>query len=285
MNLKTKIFLTALTVIGAVTAYPTYSAGDDGKAKNIVLSSDNLVVLNGEINDESVAKVSSSLLALDRKTTKFGKQKPINLYIYSPGGNIQSGLELIELAKGLKRPVNTITMFAASMAFQTVQNLGERNILKNGLLMSHRAAGGMEGSFGGLAPSQLDKRYAFWLQRIKELDEQTVARTNGKQTMEKYLASYANEMWITGNQAVQEGYADSVVTVTCDESLNGVESHETNFMGFSVHYDTSKCPLVTGLLNVKLDQPGGDATNSNPILEEVVKAKFLTKFQFLGELK
>ena len=282
MNLKIKSLL-AIVALVAVT-YPAMSDGNTSSSKNLILTKDNLVILNSEINGESVAKTSSELLRLDRKASAFGKQEPIYLYLYSPGGSIQDGLELFETTKGMKRPVSTVTMFAASMAFQLVQNLGDRLILNNGTLMSHRAAGGFEGSFGGQAPSQLDKRYSFWLQRLKEMDQQTVDRTNGKQTMESYLAQYANEMWITGQQSVKQGYADSIVTLSCDKSLDGNDSHTANIMGMKVTYETPKCPLITGLLNIKVES-GDGKTAVNPMLEETVKAKLISSFDFLGMVK
>jgi ATP-dependent protease ClpP protease subunit len=268
MNSNIKKIIAGLAVVLAVVAYPLVSAGKSKPedANKIVLNEDNTVSLNGEINAGSVAATVQALYKLDSRS-----KKPIYLFIYSPGGSIQAGLELIEAAKGMNRPVDTITMFGASMAFQTVQNLGNRNILKNGILMSHRAAGGFEGSFGGQAPSQIDSRYGFWLQRIKELDEQTVSRTKGKQTLQSYLETYKNEAWFTGSQAVEQGYADRIVTVHCDKSLAGTTVHKVDFMGMQIQYEIANCPLITAPLNVKLVE---EAKN-DPRLVEEVKTKFL----------
>ena len=277
MNSLTKKLIAGLTVLFAVMAYPLVSAGKGAKApEKIVLTADNTVSLNGEINDENVATAIQALQKLDN-----GSKKPIYLFIYSPGGSIQSGFELIEAAKGLNRPVNTVTMFAASMAFQTVESLGQRLILKNGVLMSHRANGGFQGNFGGQAPSQLDSRYNFWLQRLKELDEQTVSRTNGKQTLESYQKQYANETWMTGAQSVEQGYADAIVTVRCDKSLDGATPHQAQVFGFTINYEISKCPLITAPLNVK----AGDSGKNNPQLVEEIKSKFLETFDLEKTLK
>jgi ATP-dependent Clp protease protease subunit len=266
MNSKLKKLIAGLTIVAAVAAYPLVSAGKSNDSSRIVLTADNTVNLNGEINDQSVAATIQALYKLDSKS-----KKPIYLFIYSPGGSIQAGFELIEAAKGLQRPVDTITMFGASMAFNTVQALGNRNMLKNGILMAHRASGGFEGSFGGQAPSQIDSRYSFWLQRIKELDEQTVAKSKGKQTMKSYLDTYKNEAWFTGSQAVEQGYADNIVTVRCDKSLEGTSIHKVDFMGMQIQFETAACPLITAPLNVKLVE---EAKNDPRIVEEV-KSKFL----------
>jgi ATP-dependent protease ClpP protease subunit len=199
------------------------------------------------------------------------------LFLNTPGGSIQAGLELNEALNGIGRPVDTITLFAASMGFQIAQNLGERLILKNGILMSHRAAGGFEGSFGGQQPSQMDSRYQFWLDRIRELDEQTVKRTNGKQTYASYIKEYANEMWLTGTKAVSEGYADRVVKIKCDSSLSGSTSHNASLMGFQVLYDLDNCPINTSPLNVRIGNKEGK--NLTPEIEKEIREKFLSQFE------
>ena len=271
MNSKIKRLIVGLVVVSALLVYPLSSTGRASDHNRIVLTSDNTVNLNGEIDDQSVATTIQALQKLD---SKYKSNKPIYLFIYSPGGSIQAGLELIEAAKGLNRPVNTITMFGASMAFQTVQNLGQRLILKNGVLMSHRAAGEFQGYFGGQTPSQLDSRYGFWVQRTKELDEQTVKRTNGKQTMASYQKQYSEETWLTGSQSVEEGYADNVVTVRCDNSLNGTETKTGNFMGIEFTYEISNCPLITAPLNVKIS----DKAKNDPRLIEEIRSKFIDSF-------
>jgi ATP-dependent protease ClpP protease subunit len=54
---------------------------------------------------------------------RFSSNEPIYLFLNTPGGSIQTGLEIIESLKGLDRPVSTVTLFAASMGFQIAQNL------------------------------------------------------------------------------------------------------------------------------------------------------------------
>lgn len=260
--MKLSMKITVGVLLAAVLALVPLSATSKGASKSeqpkkIVLTSDNTLVLNDVINGESVAAVITKARELDQSGNLLGKvgvsRKPIYMYIRSPGGEIQSGLEMLEALKGLNRPVNTITAFGASMAFQTVQQLGKRYITKAGVLMSHRAAGGFEGSFGGQKPSQMDSRKNFWEERLNEMDRDTVARTGGKQTLESYQKAYDNEMWITGFQAVSQGYADEVVQVSCDESLSGATTHTVNFMGLiNIDYDLDNCPLNSAIMNVRI---------------------------------
>jgi ATP-dependent protease ClpP protease subunit len=263
MKVLTKIAVGALlaAVLALVPLTATSKAASQSKpqVKKIVLNSDNTLVLNDVITGESVATVISKAKELDSSGNLLGKvgvaRKPIYMYVRSPGGEIQSGLEMLEALKGLNRPVNTITAFGASMAFQTVQQLGKRYITRSGVLMSHRAKGGFEGEFGGQRPSQIDSRKTLWESRLDEMDQDTVNRTNGKQTMASYQKAYASEMWVTGTQAVEQGYADEVVQVSCDDSLSGVTTHHINFMGLiNIDYDLDNCPLNSAPMNIRISR-------------------------------
>lgn len=255
--------LTKFTLSLALAAFLVVIPAHAAPIKKIILTSDNTVILNDAISGASVADVITKAKELDSDTIVgaiTGKnKKPIYLYLRTPGGEIQSGLEMFEALQGLNRPVDTITNFAASMGFQTVQNLGKRYITQSGTLMSHRASGGFEGSFGGQKPSPLDSQKNFWEQRLYEMDMKTVERTKGKQTLASYQAQYAPDMWITGSQAVSQGYADEIVQIQCDKTLAGVTTKTVNFMGIiNINYDLDNCPLNSSPMNVRI---GRIATN------------------------
>lgn len=246
MNKITKIGITMMVVGAGLILAANISAKEPAQNDTILLTAKNTVTLNAEVDGESVGNVISDLKALPRST------EPAYLFLNTPGGEIQSGLEMIEAIKGTGRPVKTITLFAASMGFQIVQNLDERLIVKNGILMSHHARGQVGGEFGGAGESQLQKRYQFWKSRIDSLDQTTVNRTNGKQTLQSYQAAYENELWMDGPQAVEGGYADRVVTVQCDDSLSGATTHTANTVFGVVTYDLDKCPLNTNPKNIRM---------------------------------
>ena len=217
------------------------------QAKDIVLSADNSLILNTPFTKQSTNNLMGEAIELDANL-KSGY--PMYLFLYTPGGSIQAGLELFEFLKGLNRPIHTITLFAASMGFQTVQHLGKRYILKYGVLMSHKARGGFTGEFGG-GLSQLDSRFNMWLKRIDMMDKLTVKRTKGKQTLKSYRAAYDNELWLNGEEAVEKGYADEVVSIKCDMSLRGTKEVKANLGFFSVIAEFSACPIRTAPVKVK----------------------------------
>ncbi len=213
------------------------------QAKELVLSEDNVLVLSSTFTGSSVVKLMSEA---KEKDTNLKSGYPMYLFLYTPGGSIQSGLELIEYLNGLNRPVHTVTMFSASMGFQTVQHLGKRYILKYGVLMSHYARGGSRGSFGGTGmPSTKNSIDSLWARRIDLMDLKTVERTKGKQTIESYRKEYMFDLWLNGAEAVKKGYADEVVTVKCGISLAGFTERIEDFGFFRIRFKFSKCPLST----------------------------------------
>ncbi len=184
-------------------------------SETVVLTKENTLTLNSDFSFEEVAKLTAQAREMDKSESS----DPIFLVLNSPGGYIDAGLEMIENLKGFKRPIKTITLFAASMGFQTVQGLGDRLITTNGTLMSHKARGGVFGEF----PGQLDSRYKHALTRVEKMNKVAVARTNGKQTLESYNNLIENEFWCDGQECVDAGFADKIVMAKCDNTLVGTE--------------------------------------------------------------
>jgi ATP-dependent protease ClpP protease subunit len=270
MNLKLAVFLTVSVTVLALFLLVKSPPIPVTHSNFLVLTEDNTISLSGEIGSEESTKAILQGRTLDQRSTIDNIKKhvglkthePLYIFMNTPGGSVRAGQELIEAFHGLNHPVKTVTLFAASMGFQIVQGLDERLVLENGILMSHRAAGGVEGTLGGQSPSQFENRYSLWYDILKKLDLQTVKRTNGKQTLESYQKAYADEMWRLGQRAVDEGYADRVVTVRCDDSLKGVDVKHVTFFGFDISYEVDKCPINTGIMNVKVTAPMfGDNAN------------------------
>ena len=71
------------------------------------------LLLYGEINEQT----ANDMLMLLTKMSAEDPSAPINLYINSPGGDVQAGLTIVDVMNSLKCPVNTICYsLAASMA-------------------------------------------------------------------------------------------------------------------------------------------------------------------------
>ena len=103
-----------------------------------------IVFLNGEVNDVVSALVCAQLLFLEADNPN----KPIHLYINSPGGMITSGLAMYDTMQYIKAPVHTVCMGTArsmgSFLLMAGQP-GERAALPNASLHVHQPLGGFQG--------------------------------------------------------------------------------------------------------------------------------------------
>ena len=107
------------------------------------LLKDRIIILNGEITDNSANVVVAELLYLDSLN-----HDPINLYINSPGGSITSGMAIYDTMNFIKSKVSTVCIgMAASMAAFLLA-CGEKNMryaLPNSEVMIHQPLGGVKG--------------------------------------------------------------------------------------------------------------------------------------------
>jgi ATP-dependent protease ClpP protease subunit len=224
--------------------------------EKINLSAENTLLMGDSFNWRSVSILQQQAIGMN---ATLAPGKPLYLVIDSGGGYISAGLELIDTLANFDRPVHTISLFAASMAFQTVQGLGKRYVVSNGTLMTHKAFGGFFGEFGG-GSSQIDSRLDFWKSRINRLDQQTVDRTNGVHTLESYRALYNDEYWCDGQDCVEQGFVDSVAQVQCFGSLLGTKKEQRKFFFMGrrviVSLTKSQCPLNTGIQDFSVSVNG-----------------------------
>lgn len=228
-----KLLLTLFLLAGISHAKP--------KEDTLVLTERNTIVLNWTVSEESIARLTQQLL---EKSQDLRDDEPIYLVLDTPGGSINAGNSFITAAKAIKQEVKTINLFSASMGFQIAQNLGERLVVENGILMSHRAAGGFRGQF----PGELDTQFNFWKGITKRLD--VVASNRMDMSLEEYRSLIHDEYWVEGKQAVEDGAADRLVSVTCDKTLSGSADGSLETPFGTLRYKYSKCPIARGFYDV-----------------------------------
>lgn len=107
------------------------------------LLKDRIIILNGEITDNTSNIIVAQLLYLDSLCND-----DINLYINSPGGSITAGMAIYDTMNFIKSNVSTICVgMAASMAAFLLSSgeKGKRYILPNAEVMIHQPLGGAQG--------------------------------------------------------------------------------------------------------------------------------------------
>jgi ATP-dependent Clp protease protease subunit len=219
-------------------------AASQSKSAEITLTEANSVVFNQQVSGEYTSKKTLEVLS------KAAKANPIYLILDTPGGSVTAGLQFIDSVKALNVPVHTITIFAASMGYQMVQELGRRYIIDSGTLMSHR---GSVSGVSGQIPGELNSRIAFLQSLLDGMSERAAKRVN--MSKKDYDAAIVNELWTYGQSAVDSNHADEVANVKCSkELLNGTiqESVLTIFGPIAVTY--SKCPLITSPIEVNFSK-------------------------------
>lgn len=224
-DLMFKFIISLTLLIGAMTA----------QAEKIVLTEQNCIVFNQAVSTEYVSKKTMEILK------KALSAKELYLVLDTPGGSVTAGLNFIDMIKSLNIKVHTITIFAASMGYQMVQELGNRYITPSGTLMSHR---GSVGGISGQVPGELNTR----VNHIQDVLDGMSKRASSRVGMSKkdYDAAIINELWVFGQQAVDQKHADSVVDVTCSpELVEGSYSESISTIFGEVHLTFSKCPLVS----------------------------------------
>lgn len=107
------------------------------------LLKDRIIIINGEITDNSANIVVAELLYLDSLNND-----DISIYINSPGGSISAGMAIYDTMNFVKSNVSTICIgMAASMAafLLSTGEKGKRYILPNAEVMIHQPLGGVQG--------------------------------------------------------------------------------------------------------------------------------------------
>ena len=157
----------------------------------------------GEITPEKAYSLTRQLRWLEREDGS----AEITLLINSPGGDVNSGLALYDVMKGLSCPVRTVCLgTAASMAAVLFAAGARREILPHGRVMIHDPL--ISGSSGGSA-LQMQAVSDRLLQFRRELCS-ILAECTGK-TLQQIYRKTCKDTYFDAESAVTFGLADCVI--------------------------------------------------------------------------
>lgn len=166
------------------------------------LMQDRIILLIGEINDQTSSIILSELLYLDSVS-----HEDINIYISSPGGSITAGLAIYDTMRMIKSKVNTIVVgMAASMAaFLLASGTGKRKALAHAEVMIHQPYGGMEG-----VVSDIDIQARRLLKTKAQMNELLAMLCN--QSVEKIAHDTERDYYMSAKEALEYHIIDEILS-------------------------------------------------------------------------
>jgi ATP-dependent Clp protease protease subunit len=162
-----------------------------------------VVLLSGEIDAAKANDVMARLLWLEQEA----EDEPIELRINSPGGEVLSGLAVIDTMAQVRCPVATICSgMAASLAsvVLAVGERGRRRATRNARILIHQP---WSGQFHGQA-ADLERTAEEVLRLRRRLDD-ILAEATG-QTVERIHHDTDRDTWFSAEEAVAYGLIDEV---------------------------------------------------------------------------
>lgn len=179
------------------------------------LMKDRIIMLNGPVEDNMANLVVAQMLYLESENP----DKPINLYINSPGGQVTAGLAIYDTMQFIKCDVKTIVMGqACSMGSFLTQagTAGKRIVLPESRTMIHRVSSGTPGTSGSVHIQELQiediNRHYEESQKInKRLTELYVKHNSVGKSYEELFETMKFDTFLTAEEAVENGFADKVV--------------------------------------------------------------------------
>jgi ATP-dependent Clp protease protease subunit len=179
------------------------------------LLKDRIVMLTGEVNDQTANLVCAQLLFLESQNSA----EDINFYINSPGGSVTAGLSIYDTMQFIKSPVSTIVMGqAASMGsfLAMAGHPGKRYVLPHSRTMIHRVSSGTPGTRGSIHVQELEfedaRRHFEESKRLNEmLTEIYVTHNTAGKTYAELFETMKFDTFLGAQEAVDVGLADKVV--------------------------------------------------------------------------
>lgn len=167
------------------------------------LLQERIVVLGTDVNDGIANYITAQLLYLEGQDA----EKPIWLYINSPGGSVTAGMAIYDTMQFVQPEVGTICMgLGASMGqfLLCAGAPGKRYALPHARIMMHQPLGGVQGQATDIAIQAEQMAYT------KRLLQERIAQHTG-QTYETIEADSDRDRWFTAEQAKDYGLIDHVI--------------------------------------------------------------------------
>jgi len=193
MNIQNIIPMVIERGAGTERAFDIYS----------LLLKERLIILGSQIESQMANLMVAQLLYLNREAP----DRPIQMYVNSPGGQVYAGFAIYDAMQEISAPVST-TAVGLTASFGTViltaGAAGMRYALPNATVHMHQPHGGAEGQASDIVIAANEAN------RLKERLLEVFIKHTG-QSRERLERDQDRDIWMDANQAVAYGLVDSVL--------------------------------------------------------------------------
>ncbi len=176
------------------------------------LLKDRIIFIGTPINDEIANLIIAQILFLESEDP----DKDIHLYLNTPGGSVTAGLAIYDTMQYVRPPISTICIGQAASMGALLLAAGapeKRFALPHSRILIHQPMGGFQGQ-----ATDIDIQAREILRLREELNNILVNHT--KQPLEKIEIDTERDYYMGGEQAVEYGIIDEVVTQKIVEALD-----------------------------------------------------------------
>ncbi len=162
------------------------------------------LLLARPVSKELAETVAGRLLLLDGEDGK----APINLYINSPGGDVDAGFAIFDMIRFISAPVKCIsTGLTASAAVVILLAAKKENRLSllNSRFLMHQPSTGVQGSISDI------RIEANEIVKMREKINRLIAKETG-QSIEKVEKDTTRNYWIGAEEALEYGLISKIIT-------------------------------------------------------------------------
>jgi ATP-dependent Clp protease protease subunit len=160
-----------------------------------------IVMLDRPVDPASASLITTQLLYLEHKDC----QKPIDLYISSPGGYITALWDIHDVMRQVSCPIHTICKGYAASAAAVLLAAGDRRlIMPNAEVMIHQPLGGTQGQASDIEIQA--KHIISYKQRLNAL----LAEYTGR-TIEEVEKASDRDCWMSAQEALEFGIVDEII--------------------------------------------------------------------------
>ncbi len=160
------------------------------------------ITLFGNIDDKLARSITEKLLALAAEN-----DKPISIYISSPGGHVESGdvvYDMIKFIKPVVKVIGTGWVASAATTIYLAADKENRFSLPNTRFLVHQPSGGSMGDATDI------KIQAEEIVKTRARINQLIADETG-QDLERVARDTDRDYWMTADEAVEYGIVSKVV--------------------------------------------------------------------------